>query len=940
MPLQSIPQGPFVKGLVASNQPLAEPKGAVTRASNFLLTARGALDVCDGSQILFAFNGAVSATRGKNMANFLFQPTGVANYYLSLFKALGIPLGPAKNLTASLVAGGTLTPGQIYYYVVTALDGANGETTASNEISITPGGGNLSVKLTWNVVPNAQSYNIYRGTAPGGEQLLLASAAQPGAGNATATITDTGFALSGITSSTFSMGVWPIGSTPGSTAFCDVVLMQAQNFPVGSKVTISGQSPAGWNGVYTVLQWYSTSVLILQTANPPVPGTTSNTTGTISTAAAPPLSDTTQQTALYKMPVIVGLNAALPLSYNDSNIVALYPADLPVFGGGGGGGTGGGGTGGGGSTGGGTGGTPASTPSGGVLGNVSLIPQFKQFTNRAIIALGNGYPPQIYSDASGTPTNPATVGAISAISVDAFGVVTVTTSTPHGLQAGGNVIIAGVANSVYNYVGPVITVISPTQFTVRNLGAIGAGASSGGTTTASSQPIINTFVPAYPVWTTATPLIVGDVIQPLTQPSPAIYLVVTQAGTTGAGEPTWPTGGLASVGQTVKDGTVVYTVAGLLNLAAPPPPGAGHIEVYAGALWVWNTSATNTTSGLDGPCALRMSSINNPNSWNPINQAFLDKDDGQEGMGLAKFTITAAGIPPEGSLVAFKNYVPYQIVGVFGSTNFLIQPVSSDMGCTAPRTIQFVPGFGIMRFTHLGIAVFNGVKDEIISEQIRPYLFPESDITYADITVVDANWISVAWSAQTANPPMYTFAAPIGASNGQLTRIFCYDLVFKAWIAVDLPFAVSTMSQFRTISANPITVFGGFNDGCLSRWQSSDTLWDTGASGARSPSKVQWSFRTLTVASQDTDQRVYNRRVVITGVNNSPGTISVSFRKNGVRQGTLSFATVANLDYDLDVAIGQTGKRFDATASGNCDTQIDGVTWETEARPQGVVVSI
>src|ERR1700724_800222 len=90
--------------------------------------------------------------------------------------------------------------------------------------------------------------------------------------------------------------------------------------------------------------------------------------------------------------------------------VPQFPADVRVLpDGGGGGGSGGGGGGGGGGGSGGAG----STPSGGLPGNVSFIPQFKQFTNRAIIALGNGFPPQIFADSSGTGVNPATVAVIS-----------------------------------------------------------------------------------------------------------------------------------------------------------------------------------------------------------------------------------------------------------------------------------------------------------------------------------------------------------------------------------------------------------------------------------------------------------------------------------------------------------------------------------------------
>src|SRR5215470_9617844 len=98
MTYKGIPIAPMVKGLAAETDPYTQPKGTFPRGTNFLLNKRGALDTCDGTQLIHAFNGAVQVGRGKVMASFLFQPTGVNNYYLALMKALDIPLGPPQNL--------------------------------------------------------------------------------------------------------------------------------------------------------------------------------------------------------------------------------------------------------------------------------------------------------------------------------------------------------------------------------------------------------------------------------------------------------------------------------------------------------------------------------------------------------------------------------------------------------------------------------------------------------------------------------------------------------------------------------------------------------------------------------------------------------------------------------------------------------------------------
>lgn len=935
MALQSISQFPVIKGIVASNQPLAQPKGSVSRASNLIMTSRGALTPTDGSGVLYSYEGAIQTTRGKFLAETLFDPTGVAPYYLAVIQALDLPLGAPNKLAASAGGSGGTLGTATYYYVVTAIDGDGGETKISNEVNLHVTLGQV-VTLTWNVVPNAYAYIIYRGNTPGSEVSILGAGLpvlQPSPISASVTFVDSGFppgTTLDVTTAVSSAG--PIIPNRRITWTTDTTFIPY----VGEEFEASGMTPSSFDGFFTVSAVGGPGVFYSTLGSAPA-GTTATGGSVLIAGSIPPVSDTTKQTALVQFP-----NGGT--SYTDANIVALFPATVPGLNVPPAGAIGGGSL------------TPSgtvnSTVNGGIAGMVSLIPQFKQFTNLMIIALGNGFRPQAFSDSTGTPVNPAFVGHVDATdaTVDANGVVSLVSTANHGLDmtqaVGANVVVAGITPSVYNGTFVVINIPATNEVQVRNIAAIGAGASSGaGTYTLTTIPLISTFTPAYPEWAASITLGTGDLIVPATQPSPAIYLTVIQGGETAATEPTWPTGGLASIGDRVQEispGTVIYQVAGLLESAAPAPPGASHIEVFSGALWIFNSWVTNTGSGLDGPTSLRQSSINNPNSWNPVNQAFLDKDDGSEGMGLAKFTITAVGIPPEGSLVAMKNYSPYQIIGVFGAANLTIQAVSSDMGCIAPRTLIFVPGFGVTRYTHLGAAIFNGVKDELISEQIRPYFFPDSNRNFSDIVPVDANWVPISWAALSANPPQYCMAMPVGNSMSELTRIFLYDLVLKGWDIADLPFAISSMAQVRSAVSNPLTIIGGFLDGALQRYQAGDLEWyNDFTAGGFVPIPVTWKFRTLTVASQDTDQRIYCRRLIITGTNSGgSGTITVTPRQSGVPQGTMSFFVPANSDFDIDVAVGLEGKRFDADVTSSLNVELDGCAWESESRPAGVVVAI
>jgi hypothetical protein len=479
-------------------------------------------------------------------------------------------------------------------------------------------------------------------------------------------------------------------------------------------------------------------------------------------------------------------------------------------------------------------------------------------------------------------------------------------------------------------------------------------------TTPNTIPLMNTFTGAFPNWIATTDYEVGDIIQPDT-PNGHVY-IATQGGISGTVEPTFPTGS----GQTVTDHTVIWKENG--SNTTPAPRGAAHAISHAGSLWLWNTYPEDTSDNLDGPSVLKMSDANNPNSWNPLNTAYVDKDDGQQGMGLASFTIAESGIPPEGSLVLFKEFATYQVIGVFGASDFAIQKAQTDLGCIAPRTIKFVPGYGIVRLSHLGVAVFDGVRDRLISEEIRPYLFGGQN----DIVQMDQSYVYMAKADVVANPPMYVMAIPVigNGNNGSLTRLCCFDLVLKAWTVIDLPFAIETLRQLNIPGGVPLTVFGGWQDSMISRWQVGDQqgwqAWLDPTLTIHQGTPQMWTFRTPAALGAEATDRVTFRRTVIRGLwqgtnTSGPGeplipTNSTGTAKFGVTitidRANFAVAPARNLftptggvgdsSFELVCEIGRTGLDAYATVSGTqmlggAPVEIVEVDWLAIPRPVGAL---
>lgn len=430
------------------------------------------------------------------------------------------------------------------------------------------------------------------------------------------------------------------------------------------------------------------------------------------------------------------------------------------------------------------------------------------------------------------------------------------------------------------------------------------------------------------------------------------------AGLSGGSEPPW---NFATGGGTFDNVLLWQTMANVARANNQAPIGAAHMIQHLGALWAWNTSPTNSSDGLDGPCVLRQSSVQNPNSWPMINVDYVGRDDGTSGTGMAVFTIAEAGIAPQASLVLFKDYSTYQVNGLFQTPGFSIQQAKTNMGCTAPRSALFATGYGIFRLTHLGVAQFDGVKDTIISEEIRPYLFGGFGVAGMDQSN-DQN----CRAALCVSPPLYLLAIPLasGTTNyygiqggdGALIRILCYDLIFKAWAVIDLPFKILSLNQLLIQGATAphhavTTVAGGFSDGVIRNLQNGDTTFDNPLAPG-SPTAIAWQMETPTIGSPT--ERNYFRRlnlrmhapaaptITIAPIFDAEAPPSITKGMSAAepsQSGTYgtNIETVAQYEGEADLmathSLDQNASSARAQISGSGKTTIEAVQWQVRPKP-------
>jgi hypothetical protein len=451
--------------------------------------------------------------------------------------------------------------------------------------------------------------------------------------------------------------------------------------------------------------------------------------------------------------------------------------------------------------------------------------------------------------------------------------------------------------------------------------------------------LANNWTSSLPIWIAATPYQLGTYV--IASPDVGHIFQCVQAGTSGGSQPAFGT----TQGAIYADGSVIWQEVG--SDAVVAPRGAAHAINHGGSLWLYNTYPTTTSDLIDGPACLKMSNLNDPNTWNPLNTAHLDKDDGTEGTGLASFAIAEAGIAPSLVLTAFKNYKTFVINGIFGAADFYITRAATDMGCIAPRSIQYIADVGIVRLTHRGVAVFDGIGDQVVSDAIRSYLFQE----LKSVDYPNSQLLAYAMSAQFSNPPMYLLSIPVPhGTAGPFQRLLLWDILLNAWTVMDLPLGIYGMTQalFPTTSAfqnagSPLYL-GQFAQGA-SAYQLLPSSQAPSSIPIGGPATA-WSFTTPEVFASAPASRTYFRRMFIRGIywglatSIPPVTVIVTVSGAGSSvQTTLNANNFNNLApgqlFEAEVGICLTGLSAHAQISGTDCFEISDVEWHLTPKPPG-----
>jgi hypothetical protein len=364
------------------------------------------------------------------------------------------------------------------------------------------------------------------------------------------------------------------------------------------------------------------------------------------------------------------------------------------------------------------------------------------------------------------------------------------------------------------------------------------------------------------------------------------------------------------------------------------PVGAKHIAYHLGSLWVWNTAAVSTATA--GPSSLQMSNVDTYNDWTAANQIHVGIDDGQVGMGLASFTIVETGISPTAALILFKNYSAYQVTGTFFSTNWSIQRLKSDMGCIAPRTIQFISGFGVVRLTHKGFALYDGVEDKLLSVDIQPAIFGTDPLVASDHAWVPINFAAAenSWAVQSADPPLYIAGLPVAGTT--LNRIFVFDLINKCWTIWDYPVDFTCMQSIYYPTNT--RVYAGATSGSsayILNLMNHDNTTDSGTA-------IAWEVETGPIFIGSPTNNSYWKRFIV----DADWVVGQDFTMTGEILGQTGALvktktiTSTSDDDQMEMGINKIGPYVTGKLSGTGLVKLRSLGWHARSKPLGRVQRI
>jgi hypothetical protein len=248
------------------------------------------------------------------------------------------------------------------------------------------------------------------------------------------------------------------------------------------------------------------------------------------------------------------------------------------------------------------------------------------------------------------------------------------------------------------------------------------------------------------------------------------------------------------------------------------------------------------------------------------------------------------------------------------------------MGCIAPRTIQFISGFGIIRLTHKGFSLYNGVDDKLLSEEVRPAIFGNAQ-EENDISSIDFDNIELSFAGQVQNPPLYVCACPVAGGDGTVTRFFVFDLIRKSWTICDFPYSLSWIGTLYADSTGDLYA-GSAVDGTLYRLMGLNDTDDNGAA-------VEWSMRTGPIASNDPTNSLYFRRVAFDMIYPQGQQMAYTITLNGYTY-TLSGSRSLPLlvtSGRTDIDIMRKAPSIYATLSGSGNIRLRAISWQVRPTP-------